>query len=96
MREVTSQELNDCGINPFAATLLVESWQGHPNPKPVAFLVRGVKFAMGYDPHELLAVCKQAHEAMELDFDNETSSQPYRAAMMALASVVAKAVHQAK
>lgn len=39
---VSLQELSDCGLNPFAATLLVESWLNHPEPKKVSFPLRGV------------------------------------------------------
>lgn len=46
VREVSLQELSDCGINPFAAELLQESYSSHPKPVPVTFLLRGVRFSL--------------------------------------------------
>lgn len=46
VREVTLQELNDCGINPWAAQLVAESFIKHPNPKPVTFRYEGAIFHM--------------------------------------------------
>lgn len=43
---VTLQKLSDCGLNPFAAQLLVESYLRHPNKKPVAFELSGVIIAL--------------------------------------------------
>ena len=34
---VTKQELSDCGINPYAAELISESFVTHPKPKPISF-----------------------------------------------------------
>lgn len=34
---VTNQELSDCGINPYAAELISESFVTHPEPKPITF-----------------------------------------------------------
>lgn len=65
MRDVTMQDLHNCGLNPFAAQLLVESWKGHPTPKPVAFRLGGVECSMGYDPHMLLACLRMACHHLE-------------------------------
>ncbi len=48
--EVSLQRLSDCGINPFAAQLLWESWKGHPNPKSVSFVLRGVRITIEAEP----------------------------------------------
>ncbi len=44
--EVTLQELSDCGINPFAAKLIAESFASHPNPKEATFRYRNAVFHM--------------------------------------------------
>ena len=46
---VTLQELSDCGINPFAVQLLVESYSFHPDVKPITFTFRGVKISLSLD-----------------------------------------------
>lgn len=43
---VTLQNLSDCGLNPFAIKLLVESWKGHPKPLPVSFVFDGVQITI--------------------------------------------------
>ncbi len=50
MADVTLQQLNDCGLNPFAVKLLVESWKKHPNPKPVTFDFNGVRITLEATP----------------------------------------------
>jgi hypothetical protein len=67
MREVTLQELSDCGLNPFALQLLMESWQRHPNPKPVAFLLRGLPIALGYDPCAMQAEIDRLKKLLDRD-----------------------------
>ena len=37
MPAVTKGQLDKCGVNPFAAELISESFVKHPNPKPVTF-----------------------------------------------------------
>ncbi len=37
IEEVTGQQLTDCGINPFAAKLIAESFVKHPKPTPITF-----------------------------------------------------------
>lgn len=65
MTGVSLQQLSDCGLNPFAVQLLVESWRRHPEPKPVAFLFNGVLITLGQNPNqiqalpELLGVCEK-------------------------------------
>jgi hypothetical protein len=52
MAEVTLQNLSDCGLNPLAVKLLVESWKKHPNPKPVRFVFAGVLITLEAAPKE--------------------------------------------
>jgi hypothetical protein len=51
-REVSMQELSDCGLNPFAVQLLYESFSRHPRPVPVTFLFRGVRFSLTMEPED--------------------------------------------
>ena len=46
MPAVTKQLMNDCGINPFAAELISESFVKHPNPKPISFRYGSAIFHM--------------------------------------------------
>jgi hypothetical protein len=47
---VCLQQLNDVGLNQFAATLLVESWQALPSPRAVSFVLRGVRVVLTPEP----------------------------------------------
>ncbi len=40
------QLINDCGLNPFAVALLVESFEKHPHPEPVIFRYRGTLISL--------------------------------------------------
>jgi hypothetical protein len=46
-REVTLQELSDCGLNPFAVQLLAQSLTTHPRPRSVCFRFGEWKFFLG-------------------------------------------------
>ncbi len=46
VREVILQELADCGVNPFAAKLISESFTKHPRPTPVTFRFGNAIFHM--------------------------------------------------
>jgi hypothetical protein len=46
VREVTPQELSECGFNPYAVQIISESFIMHPNPKPVTFKYKGAIFHM--------------------------------------------------
>jgi hypothetical protein len=48
-REVSLQELSDCGINPFAVELLQRSYSQIPAPVPVTFLFQGVRFSLSME-----------------------------------------------
>ena len=65
------QNLSDCGLNPFAVKLLVESYKRHPKPAPAAFIFDGVAITLGHDPNllmaapDLLAACEAALARLE-------------------------------
>ena len=63
-RNVTAQELSDCGLNPFAVQLLLESYKAHPRPIPVAFFARDVCISIGHDVPGLLEHYKQVRNAL--------------------------------
>jgi hypothetical protein len=50
--ETPLQLLSDCGLNPFAARLLAESWKRHPNPIKVRFILNGCLFTLEPAPKE--------------------------------------------
>jgi hypothetical protein len=41
-----NQMLSNCGLNPYAVSLLVESFKRHPEPKAVAFPFREAVIAL--------------------------------------------------
>ena len=70
--QVSLQDLHNAGLNPFAAKLLVESYQG--KTLPVAFELGGVIVTVGLDPRPLIDAVRTiaalkhdetAHEAGE-------------------------------